>query len=175
MRTRSNRGAGEDFRSEIVGPWETNGGPSEIVDQLARFRFYIETLEKFISDQETAEVVSLETEAGKLNEKARGEFWARHYPVHWNEIFRTTLRSSFLISVMSFEETTVTLICGDVQIITRAKIGVHDLWGNPWVETLPRSFREFHGTWTRDVGLGLASLPNSQLVCSPRWHTLRER
>jgi hypothetical protein len=48
---------------------EQNGGPwiDEIGEQIRRFRFYIETLEKFISDQETSEITALKTDAERLN------------------------------------------------------------------------------------------------------------
>jgi len=145
MRFRGKEYITEDFRRELV---ESNGGPwvGEILDQLKRFRFYIETLEKFISDQETAEVASLKTEVVNLSEEAQGEFWLWYYPGHWDDIFRTTLRSSFLISVMSFAEASVARICSDVQIIARARIRVRDLQGNLWERS--RLFLEVFGNFT---------------------------
>lgn len=96
-------------------------------------------------DEEASEIASLETAAGKSPEEAREEFWSRYYPVHWDEIFRTTLRPSFLISVMSFAETSVTRICDDVQTILRAQIGVRDLRGNLWERS--RLFLEAFGNF----------------------------
>jgi hypothetical protein len=81
----------EDFRRYLI---DGNGGAlvGEFAEPIKRLRYYIETREKFISDQEITEVNALGTEAEKLKEKARGEFWSWYYPVHWDEIFRTNLR-----------------------------------------------------------------------------------
>jgi len=101
-------------------------GPKE---ELKRFRFYLHTLEKFISDQEAAELAILDAKAKDLAEEARSEFWSHYYPVHWDEIFRETLRSSFLISLISFVEVTLMQLCRDVDVIAKAPLSANDIKG----------------------------------------------
>jgi hypothetical protein len=104
----------------------------EFSEQFKRFRFYLETLEDFISKEETREVAGLEAEALKLSEAARDEFWSIYYPIHYDEIFRSILRSSFLVSVLSFVEISVSKICENVVTIARAPITISDLRGDLW-------------------------------------------
>ena len=101
-------------------------GPKE---ELQRFRFYLDTFEKFISDQEAAETAVLDAKAKGLPEEARGEFWSNYYPVHWDEIFRETLRSSFLISLISFIEVTLMQLCRDVEAIAKAPLSANNIKG----------------------------------------------
>lgn len=121
----------EIFRQELitengaVGPWAFSH-----TDEIERLRFYLETLEEFISKQETEEIKSLEPHAATWPEKRRGEFWAHHYPVHWDEIFRTNLRSSFLVSLISFTESHLTQAYRNVEVIARMPFGSSALRGN---------------------------------------------
>ena len=119
-----------DFRQQLI---ERGGGtgfsPYGPKEELRRFRFYLDTFEKFISDQEAAEITVLDAEAKSLSEEARGEFWSDYYPVHWDEIFRETLRSSFLISLISFVEVTLVQLCRDVEVIANAPLSANDIKG----------------------------------------------
>src|SRR3990172_5482864 len=87
-----------EFRRYLIerggGTGFSSYGPEE---ELRRFRLYCNTFEKFIFDQESAEMAVLDARAKGLPEDARWEFWSKYRPVHWDEIFRETLRSSFLI------------------------------------------------------------------------------
>lgn len=98
-------------------------------EEIKRFKFYLQTFEVFISRQESQEKASLEAKAAELSEEVRGEFWSWYYPVHWDEIFRTTLRSSFLISLVSRVELQLTEVCRDVAVVARTPITVNDLKG----------------------------------------------
>jgi hypothetical protein len=80
--------------------------------------------------------------------RRRGEFWNWHYPVHWDDIFRTTLRSSALLSVMSFAETNVTHICTDVESIARTPIRIRDLDRRDGVWNSSKLFLEAFGNFT---------------------------
>jgi hypothetical protein len=111
-------------------------------------RFYIGTLETFISDQETIEISALKTAVEKLSEESRGEFWNWHYPAHWDDIFRTTLRSSALLSVMSLAETNVIQICNDVEVIARTPIKMRDLDRRDGVWNSAKLFLEAFGKFT---------------------------
>lgn len=98
-------------------------------EEIKRLRFYLETFENFISEEESAELASLQAKATKLSIDAESEFWSWYYPVHWDDIFRTNLRSSFLISLMSVIESRTTEVCRDVALIARTPIQVNDLKG----------------------------------------------
>jgi hypothetical protein len=116
------------FREYLI----SNGGISSYTqrEELKRLKFYLETFEHFISQQESSEIVALEADSAHLNEEDKSEFWSWYYPVHWDEIFRTNLRSSFLISLMSLTESHLTEVCRDVAIIARTPITISDLRGS---------------------------------------------
>lgn len=103
-------------------------------EEINRFRYYLETLEKYISAEEDQEIQSLSAQAAKVPETRRGEFWAWNYPVHWDEIFRTNLRSSFLISflisLLSFFEVHLARACENVKITARVPISFSELQGS---------------------------------------------
>ena len=99
-------------------------------EEVNRFKFYLDTLENFISQQESDEIVALEADAAHLTDDARDEFWSWYYPVHWDEIFRTNLRSSFLVSLVSMIESQLSEVCRDVEVIARTPIQAGDLKGS---------------------------------------------
>ena len=119
-----------EFRTYLI---ERGGGtgfsPYGPKDELQRFRFYLDTFEKFISDQESGEIAVLDARVKRLPEDARDEFWSNNYPVHWDEIFRETLRSSFLISLISFVEITLIQLCRDIEIIAKTPLSANDIKG----------------------------------------------
>jgi hypothetical protein len=100
------------------------------IDELKRFRLYLETIERFISDQESEELKSLETEALSLPDEHREDFMTWYYPAHWDDIFRAHFRSSFLISLMSFLEMELNQVCRNVATIARTPIASSDLKGS---------------------------------------------
>ena len=108
----------EGFRRYLI---QRNGSfvssPSEEVKSL---RFFVETLEEFISQQETEEIGSLTTYAATLAQQDQGTFWSDHFPVHWDDIFRSHLRSAVVVSAMSVTEALLAQVCRDVEIITGA-------------------------------------------------------
>ena len=122
------RDAFRDFLIRYGG----TAGPSGLghEEEIKRFKFCLETFEEFISRQEFEEVASLEAQAAKFSETGRSEFWSWYYPVHWDEIFRTNLRSSFLTSLVSLIESQLTEVCRDVAVIARTPIQVGDLKGS---------------------------------------------
>jgi hypothetical protein len=113
----------EAFRRELIRRRGSVGAFGlGYADEIKRFAFYLKTVEAFISEQEAAEIAKLKQNAAGLSEESKGEFWSYYYPVHWNEIFRSNLRPSFLISLISFIETQLRAICRDVEIIARTPI-----------------------------------------------------
>lgn len=83
---------------------------SNAVEAIRGLDVYLRTLEKFICEKKSQEVSQLKRHADRLSEKAQGEFWAWHYPVHWEEIFASQLRSSFIVSIVSLAESHVGMV-----------------------------------------------------------------
>jgi hypothetical protein len=92
-------------------------------DSLSGFRFYLQTMEDFINKEEEEAVASIRAkfpEGAEIN-------WSYHYPVHWEDIFYTQLRSSFIVSIVSFAEIRLKLVCKQVFLITPSPIEYNKL------------------------------------------------
>ena len=105
-------------------------GPLNTVEELKRSRFFIETLEQFISSSETNEVKALEVQAQALSEDAKDEFWQWHYPIHWQDIFGVRIRSAFCAQLCSQVEATLGDMAHRVHVIERSAINVKNLKGS---------------------------------------------
>lgn len=99
---------------------------------IKELRVYFEILENLITDAESRELDRLAHRADKLPASQQGEFWTWNHPVHWDEIFRTCLRSSFVTLVFAFLEDYLRILCDCSRIIARASIGWKDLKGSTW-------------------------------------------
>lgn len=119
----------EMFRLEVL-----NGtgivGPLNAFEELKRSRFFIETMEQFISSSETSEVKALEVQAQALSEDAKDEFWQWHYPIHWQDIFGVRIRSAFCAQLCSQVEATLGDMAHRVHVIERSAINVKNLKGS---------------------------------------------
>ena len=137
------------FRDELIDGLIELGGeyPVRFHEEISRFRFYLETLEEFISNQEKSEIKQLEKHAQNLSKDQQSPFWAWHYPIHWDNIFRYRLRSTFLVTLWSFTETQIERTCRYVTDIVRPEIKCSELTGN----LLKRSkkFLKAFGEFTR--------------------------
>ncbi|MGH8771193.1 MAG: hypothetical protein ACREV2_08455 [Burkholderiales bacterium] len=120
----------DTFRDYLIDRGGTGGFGLGHAEEVRRFKFYLDTFEDFISRQESEEIASLEAEVVHLTEEGRSEFWSWYYPVHWEEIFRTNLRSSFLVSLISLIESRLTEVSRDVAVIARTPIQIGDLKGS---------------------------------------------
>ena len=79
-------------------------------DSLSGLRLYLQTLEDFINEAEKEEIEEITARfpgGTKID-------WSWHYPVHWEEIFFTQLRSSFIVSIISVAEVHLGMICKQV-------------------------------------------------------------
>jgi hypothetical protein len=94
--------------------------------------YYLKTMEEFIEQQLINEIKQLKQQTKNFTEEQCSKFWAWHYPTHWDEIFVSRLRSSFLISLVSFSEIQINQICKAIAIIVRSEINSSDLKGNIW-------------------------------------------
>jgi len=82
-------------------------------DSLGSLRVYLKTLEEFINKQEDEEIASIKArfpEGAEIN-------WSYHYPAHWEDIFYSQLRSSFVVSIVSIAELYIDRICKQVSQI----------------------------------------------------------
>lgn len=78
---------------------------SDAVDTLRRLDFYLRTLEEFIDKERSQEIAALKSRhAARLPPQQQGAFWAWHYPAHWDDIFASQLRSSFVVTLISLAE-----------------------------------------------------------------------
>jgi len=102
-----------------------NRAQQKYVD-LRRYAF---DMEKLIDRQEQLEVKDLTPDDDILDEQDRSEFWAWHYPVHWDQVVRVFFRASTVITIVSFLEITLAQVCRDVRIVTMEQLSSSDLQG----------------------------------------------
>ena len=121
----------DNFREELI---RAGGIISydifSIEGEISKLRFYFKTMESFIEKEEAEEAKRFEEYTRNLNDRQKSSFWERNDPTPWDDIFLNTLRSSFLIVIVSYAETILKTICRDVGIILRTTIKCNDLKGN---------------------------------------------
>jgi hypothetical protein len=103
----------------------------DAVRSLQVLEFYLRTLEEFIERERSHEVSELKGHADQLPEDRQGEFWAWHYPVHWDEIFASQLRSSFVVTLVSLAESHVGMVAEQAREIAETPLKPGDLRGGP--------------------------------------------
>jgi hypothetical protein len=82
----------------------------DAVHSLQGLEFYVNTLEQLVERECSQEIGDLKRHADQLPEDRRGKFWAWHYPVHWDEVFASQLRSSFVVTLVSLAESHVGMV-----------------------------------------------------------------
>lgn len=97
--------------------------------EFLEFCRYARSVERLVDQAEQEELRSLEPQAESLPEHDRQEFWAWNYPVHWDEVVRTTFRASTVTAFISFIETTITHTASDVRRITQETLKVNNFHG----------------------------------------------
>lgn len=110
------------LRSELLAG---RADPYEISsprDELEKFRFFARQVESFIDQAEQSEVESLRQSVQHLPKDTQDDFWMWNYPVHWDEIFRSTIRGSIVVSLATFLETFVQRLCYRVALITKSEL-----------------------------------------------------
>ena len=121
----------EYFRDELIrSGGEHEFGVFSLSEEMSRMRIYLETMEGFIGDQKQNEIRQLEEQAKDMTAEEKSEFWSWYYPVHWDEMFASRLRSSFLILLVSFTESYLNQVCRDVAVIVRSAVKCSDLKGS---------------------------------------------
>lgn len=99
-------------------------------DDLEKFRFFVRQIETLIDQAEESEVSSLQQSIAGWPKEAQSEFWPYNYPIHRDEIFRSTIRNSVVVSLATFFETFIDRLCSQVALITRSDLRVSDLRGS---------------------------------------------
>src|ERR1051325_10307360 len=103
---------------------------SEATEAVSGLRFYLETLESFIEGEREKEISALSKHVEHLASDDQGEFWAWHYPVDWDEIFASQLRSSFVVTVMSLAESHLAMVAEQAAEIASTPLKSGDLRGS---------------------------------------------
>lgn len=117
----------------------------EALETLKGLKFYIETLEGFIEGERAQEISELEKHAEQWEEVHQEDFWAWHYPVHWDEIFANQLRSSFVITLISLAESHVGMVAEQAYAIVGASITPKELRKSPFFERNRKHLEELAG------------------------------
>jgi hypothetical protein len=104
----------------------------EALETLKGLEFYLKTLEEFIDRERTQEISELEKHADQWESVHQEDFWAWHYPVHWDQIFASQLRSSFVVTLMSLAESHVGMVVEQACAIVGSPISRNDLHHSPF-------------------------------------------
>jgi hypothetical protein len=123
----------------------------EAVETLKGLKFYLETLEEFIDRERTQEISELKKHIEQRSPEQQEEFWAWHYPVHWDEIFASQLRSSFVPTLISLVESHIGMIADQACGIISTSIKPRDLRGGLFEQH--RKYLEAMVGFTRGVDL----------------------
>ena len=96
---------------------------------LGGLGFYIQALEQLVDDRESLAVDSLRERFIKLAPEQQTDFWEWNFPFHWDEIVRTRLRFSFVVTLVSFAELQARGIARQVEYMTESQLRPMDLRG----------------------------------------------
>lgn len=91
-------------------------------DELEKFQFFVRKIESFIDQAERTEVESLRQSVQHLPKDDQDEFWMYYYPVHWDEIFRFTIRGSVVVSLATLLETFLKRLCYQVALVAKSEL-----------------------------------------------------
>jgi hypothetical protein len=119
-----------ELRSELLAGRAARWEISSPRDELEEFRFFARKIESLINQAEQSEVESLQQSVQHLPKDTQDEFWMQYYPVHWNDIFRSTIRGSVVVSLATFLETFVERLSYHVAIVTKSELRSADLKGS---------------------------------------------
>lgn len=88
-------------------------------DELEKLRFFARHIELLVDQAEGREIESLKASVQHLSKDRQDEFWLWNYPVHWDEIFRSAIRSSLVVTLATFLETYLDELCKKVELVTK--------------------------------------------------------
>lgn len=125
----------------------------DAMEDLKGLKFYLETLENFIDNERTREISELEPHKDHWEQIHREDFWAWYYPVHWEDIFASRIRSSFIIALISLAELHLGMVADQFSEISAINIKAGDLNGThfqkhrKYLEKLVGFTRPAGGNW----------------------------
>jgi hypothetical protein len=137
------------LRSELIAKRADPYDVSSPRDELEKFRFFARQVELFIDQAEQSEVESLRQSVQHLPKDTQDEFWMWNYPVHWDEIFRSTIRGSVVVSLATFIETFLERLCYRVSLVTESELRASDLKGSTLERT--RRFLQVVGHFQKPI------------------------
>lgn len=118
--TRSLTNFENELRSQLIAGRADSWEVSSPRDDLEKFRFFVREIESLVGRAEQSEVESLRESVQHLSKDTQDEFWLWHYPVHWDEIFRSNIRNSVVVSLATFLETFLEQLCYRVALVTKS-------------------------------------------------------
>lgn len=101
--------------------------PMMVNEEFRQAGFFIKTMEEFIESSTSTEVERLKAEANALNPDDVEEFWAWNFPVHWEDVIGTRIRSAFCTQICSQVEATLGKICELVRVLERCPLTIKDI------------------------------------------------
>lgn len=125
------------LRSDLLAGHGSRWSVSSPRDELEKLRFFARHIELLVDQAEGSEIESLKTSVKHLSQNRQDEFWLWNYPVHWDEIFRSAIRSSLVVTIATFIETYLDELCKNVGLITKGEFDSTDRKGS----TLARARR----------------------------------
>jgi hypothetical protein len=118
-----------------------------VSEELRQSRFFIDTMERFISDSEKEEVDALKEQTESMTDDEKDDFWQNNFPVHWDEVFGIRIRSAFCTQLCSQVEGTLSSISGYVQVLSRSPLSFKNIKG-PTVLEQHRLYLESFGSFS---------------------------
>ena len=96
---------------------------------LGGLEFYIRTLEQLVDERESEDVARLRERFVALMPGLQAEFWEWNYPIHWDDVVRSQLRFSFVVTLVSFAELEAKSMARQVEYMTGSRLRPSDLRG----------------------------------------------
>jgi len=99
-------------------------------ESLKELELFLNTIEDFIEKEEKRELSALDKFLETIPKTERGEYLSDHYPFEWQQVLGAHFRSSFLITLMSVTEDSLSRICTQVSTMLDSSISNKDLKGS---------------------------------------------
>jgi hypothetical protein len=110
-----------DRRADLIAGRGKQWEVSSPRDELEKLRFFARQIELLVDRAEESEIQSLKTSVQHLSQDRQDEFWQWHYPIHWDDIFRSAIRSSLVVTLATFLETYLDELCKNVALVTKSE------------------------------------------------------
>jgi hypothetical protein len=135
------------LRSNLLAEHGSRWKVSSPRDELEKLRFFARHIELLVDQAEESEIESLKTSVKHLSQDRQDEYWLWNYPVHWDEIFRSAIRSSLVVTLATFIETYLDELCKNVGLVTKCESDSTDGKGSTLVRA--RRFLKAVGQFQR--------------------------